>query len=103
MDNFEIPKLMAWLGGIGAAVGLGQLLTSDQPLSWRWVIGRALASGGLGASAAAVVIVVPGLSFVAQCGLAAALASIGVSGVDRVFSGIFRAKGVPIDDQADPH
>lgn len=102
IENIAAYKLMGWLAGIGAAVGLGQLLTSDAPLSARWVIGRALVSGGLGASASAVVLIFPDLSFSAQCGLAAGMASIGASGVDRLFSSLLRLKPATPEHETAP-
>lgn len=102
IESIAAPKLMGALAGIGAAIGLGQLLTSDAPLSLRWVLGRALVSGGLGASASAVVLIFPDLTFAAQCGLAAGMASIGASGVDRLFSSLLRLKPAATPQEPEP-
>ena len=69
---------------IGAAIGIGQLLASNEPMSTRLVVGRALVSGGLGLAAAAILTFLPDLGFYAQMGVGAALASIGTSGVERL-------------------
>jgi len=70
----------------GVAAGIGQLLHSREPLRWRIVVGRAMSSGGLGMAAAAALSWAPDLPFAAQLGLAAALASLGTSGLERIFS-----------------
>lgn len=44
-----------------------------------------LSSAGLGATASAFLLAVPGLPIYAQYGLAAALASLGTSGLERLF------------------
>lgn len=76
----------ALLAGAGIAVGIGQLLHSKEPLRWRIVVGRAMSSGGLGMAAAAALSWAPDLPFAAQLGIAAALASLGTSGLERIFS-----------------
>jgi hypothetical protein len=70
---------------IGALVGLGQLLASQEVLTKRIVIGRMLSSAGLGAAAGAILTFIPQLPFAAQLGLAAAMASLGTSGLERLF------------------
>jgi hypothetical protein len=75
----------AMLAGAGVAVGIGQLLHSKEPLTWRIVVGRAMSSGGLGMAAGAALSWAPDLPFGAQLGIAAALASLGTSGLERVF------------------
>lgn len=87
-------ELLAWLAGIGAAIGLGQLLLSDEPLTWRRVIGRAVVTGGLALGAAAALLYFPSLPFPALAGAAAAVASLGTSGLERVFQR-FINKGQP--------
>lgn len=81
----EETKGLFSLAAIGALVGLGQLLASKEILTKRIVIGRMLSSAGLGASAAAIIAIIPGLSLAAQFGIAAAIASLGTSGLERLF------------------
>ena len=83
MKNSEFTSLTA-LAVVGAVIGLGQLLQSNDPITPRVVLGRALVSGGLGASAASITIWFPDLPVVAVCGLAAAIASLGTSGLERM-------------------
>jgi len=70
---------------VGAMVGLGHLLASKEVLKTRIIIGRMLSSAGLGAAAAFILAFVPDLPLSAQFGLAAALASLGTSGLERLF------------------
>lgn len=84
MIHDEATKGALWLALVGALVGLGQLLTSKETLTIRLVIGRAIASGALGMAAAAAISFIPAIPFAAQLGLAAALASLGTSGLERL-------------------
>lgn len=70
--------------GIGLLIGLGQLLGSKEKLTWRIVIGRCLSSAGIATAAGVVLLAVPNVSPLAQIGLAAALASLGTSGLERL-------------------
>lgn len=77
----------AWaLAVVGLVVGIGQLLHSKEPLTLRIVVGRAMTSGGLGMAAGAALAWAPGIPFVAQMGIAAALSSLGTSGLERLFN-----------------
>jgi hypothetical protein len=73
---------------VGISIGIGQLLASGEKLTPRIVIGRALSTGGIAISAGAVLVLVPGLSIIGQIGIAAALASLGTSGLERLFARI---------------
>lgn len=77
--------LLASLAASGALVGLVQLLSKGEKITARLVITRALLHGVLGVCAAAVTIVVPGISFAAQVGLACIMSSIGTSAIERIF------------------
>jgi hypothetical protein len=80
MNWRESPEgFLAFLAAIGAAIGLGKLLVEDKPFTLRIAVGRALVSGGLGASAGLVLAAYPDASPVLMYGLAAALASMGTS------------------------
>ena len=68
---------LAVLAGIGACIGLGKLLASDEPLTRRMVVGRMLASGGVGAAAGATTLLFPSADPIVLLGIAAALASAG--------------------------
>lgn len=84
-DALGPAKHLGTLAVIGAVVGLGTYLTEGNKPTARQVIGRCITSGALGASAASVLAWLPELPFVAQCGIAAALASLGTSGLTLLF------------------
>lgn len=69
---------------MAAAIGVGQLLSSKEPITMRLVTGRAICSGGIGAVSALALLAFPDMSFAAQMGLAAALASLGTSAVEKL-------------------
>lgn len=82
----------ATLGAVGLVIGIGQLLHSKEALSTRIVVGRAFTGGGLGMAAGAVLAWMPDLPLIAQAGIAAALASLGTSGLERLFARLTGAK-----------
>lgn len=82
----------AALGIVGLVIGIGQLLHSKEVLSTRIVVGRALTGGGLGMAAGAVLAWMPDLPLIAQAGIAAALASLGTSGLERLFARLVGGK-----------
>jgi hypothetical protein len=81
----EATKGVGLLAAVGAVVGLGQLLVSNEKITKRLVFGRALVSGGIGASSAAALVLWPTIPLAAQLGIAAALASLGTSALERLF------------------
>lgn len=83
-EHYEAAKAVGTLALVGLVVGLGQLLASTEKLTFRIVIGRALSSAGIGASSAAFLALIPNLPYVAQLGMAAALASLGTSALERI-------------------
>lgn len=78
---------------IGMAIGLGQLLASTEKLTPRIILGRALSTGGIAMAAGLVLVWVPDLPLVGQVGVAAALASLGTSGLERAFQRIMQGRG----------
>jgi hypothetical protein len=79
----EHPEgFLAALAGIGAAIGLGKLLSSETPLTARIVVGRALIHGGLGATAGAVTLFFPTADPLVMFGVAAGMASVGNSALE---------------------
>lgn len=70
---------------VGIAIGIGQLMSSNERVTSRLLLGRSLSTGGLAMAAGVVLVWVPDLSMVGQIGVAAGLASLGVSGLERLF------------------
>lgn len=85
MSTQHSPEgLFALLATIGAFVGLGKVLASSEAITFRLVAGRALTSAGLGACAGAITLVFPQADPLVTYGAAAALASLGTSGLEAV-------------------
>lgn len=76
--------LMATIAAMGAAIGLGQLLSSADEITLRLAVGRAVVSAGISLSAGAGLMLLPTMSPVAVIGLAALLGSLGTSGLERM-------------------
>lgn len=79
MSDFEVLKFILYLSVAGLIAGLGTLLASEEKLTPRIIIGRALSSIALGVSAAALLVWIPGVPLIAQIGTACGLASLGTS------------------------
>ncbi|WP_423373197.1 hypothetical protein [Stenotrophomonas maltophilia] len=79
-------KLVGALAGVGLIVGIAKMLTSNDPITWKQAVGRAILSGATGLAAGAIVIFIPGVSFVAQVALACILASLGTSALETVLN-----------------
>jgi len=82
----EALSTAALFSFVGVLIGIGKLMSSGEPLSPRLVIGRAISTGGIAVAAGAILVWVPGLSLLGQIGVAAALASLGTSGLERLFA-----------------
>jgi hypothetical protein len=84
---------LASLVALGAAVGLGQLLSSGEKITARLLLGRLLTSGALGAAASIPLAWAPDMPRVATYGLACALVTLGVAGVEHLAQRFFGGKG----------
>ena len=71
---------------VGVSIGVGKLMAGGEPLTARLLIGRAISTGGIAMAAGAVLVWIPALPLLGQIGIAAALASLGTSGLERIFS-----------------
>lgn len=84
-DNNSIDTtFFSWSTILGALIGLGQILDSAEPLSWRIIVGRALVSAGLASMAPVVLIWLPQMPRMAEFAFAALLASMGTSGLQML-------------------
>lgn len=82
----------ALFAAVGIAIGLGQLMASNEVLTWRIIVGRALSTGGIAMAAGGVLVWVPDLPLIGQLGVAAALASLGTSGLERLFQRVLQGR-----------
>lgn len=78
---------------IGLLIGLGKLLNSKERLGWRIVLGRCLSSAGIATAAGAALLAFPHMGNLESIGLAAALASLGTSGLERLIQHVLGARG----------
>jgi hypothetical protein len=62
---------------LGAAIGLGKLLASDERLSARLILGRALLGSAVSLIAGVALVQVPDISPLALCGIGSALGIVG--------------------------
>jgi hypothetical protein len=70
--------------GMGALIGIGQLLDSDERLTWKIIMGRAMVSGGLAACSPLILVWLPHLPQTVEFAFAALLASLGASGLQLI-------------------
>ncbi len=81
-----------WLPALGAFIGVGKLLVSDVALCPRVIAGRAITSGGIGLAAGASLIAFPDMNPVALAGVAASLASLGTSFLEKFIQRLLGVK-----------
>ena len=82
-DEFDF-QFFSFAALMGFLIGLGQILDTDEKLSWRIVVGRALVSAGIASAAPVLLIIFPNMPRMAEFALAAAFASLGTSGLQMV-------------------
>ena len=78
-----MPQALAFIL-IGVLTAIGQILQSTTPITWRIAVGRCITTGGIAIVAGAALAIFPDLPLIAQLGIAAALASLGSSGIEVV-------------------
>ena len=70
---------------LGAVVGFAKLLDSKEVITLRIAIGRSVSTGAIATAAGLAIIWIPDIPFTAVLALAAALASLGTSALERIF------------------
>lgn len=76
--------------GIGVVIALGQVLQSREEITWRIAIGRCVTTGGIALVAGSALAFIPDLPFIAMCGIAAMLASLGNTGLELFIRWLLR-------------
>jgi hypothetical protein len=71
------------VGRHGGLIGLGQLFLSDEKITLRRALGRAIVTAGISVGAASILTMMPQLPFTAMIGIAAATASLGTAGLEQ--------------------
>ena len=79
----EHEKTIATLIAIGGLIGMSRLLVSNEPLSWRLIIGRTILGSATSVVAGIVMIQFPDLSPVALVGIACALGILGSTFIEE--------------------
>lgn len=90
-EEQQITKSFIVIGAAGLLAGLGSLLASNEALTLRIVIGRAISSVSLGLTASIGLLWFPTMNLEIKVGIACFLASIGTSGLERLYQ-IWRGK-----------
>lgn len=84
-EEQQVTKSVLILGIAGLIAGLGSLLASQEKLTPRIVIGRAISSVALGLTASIGLIWFPEMAQETKIGVACFIASIGTSGLERMY------------------
>lgn len=90
----KLSPLEALVGMIttGLLIGLGQILNSNEKITTRLVIGRAMSSTGLSLVAGLMLIQLPNLGLIPLIGLSALIASLGTSALERLLQHVLGIK-----------
>lgn len=83
-EEFSTWQVLTGMGLVGVLTALGQLLASNEELTPRIILGRALASIGLSVSAGAILLWMTDVPPLALIGLSAGLASLGTSFLEKL-------------------
>lgn len=82
-----VERSEAWIAAamalIGAVIGFGRVLSSKERVATRIAVGRILSNTGLAMAAGSVLLVIPGAPLLALFGLAAAIATLGTTVLER--------------------
>lgn len=76
-SHTQAEGLFYYLAAIGALIGLGKLLQSDEKITVRRVLGHGIVSGGLGGAAGLVLVPLPDAPLPVVLGTACAIVSMG--------------------------
>lgn len=79
----EHEKTIATLIAIGGLIGMSRLLVSNEPLSWRLIIGRTILGSATSTVAGVVLIQFPDLNPVALVSIACALGILGSTFIEE--------------------
>lgn len=81
----EPEKSLFMLVGVGAMIGLGKLLASDETITVRLVFGRTVMGAAASMVAGTVLIQFPGLNPVALIGIGSAFGIVGAQALESYF------------------
>lgn len=81
----EHQSLLVYLASIGAALGLGKFLVSNEPLVWRLILGRIILGSGASVAAGCVYFIAPNLHPLALIGIASLAGLAGAAWLEIKF------------------
>ncbi|WP_289332355.1 holin [Acinetobacter baumannii] len=79
----EHEKTLMTLLIVGGLIGMGRLLVSNEPLSWRMIIGRTILGSAVSTVAGLILIQFPDISPVSLVGVACALGILGSTYIEE--------------------
>ncbi|WP_407503932.1 holin [Acinetobacter baumannii] len=79
----EHEKTLMTLLIVGGLIGMGRLLVSNEPLSWRMIIGRTILGSATSTVAGSILIRFPDISPVALVSIACALGILGSTYIEE--------------------
>ncbi|VVD75371.1 holin [Pandoraea horticolens] len=82
MDDHKTAWTILGLLVLGAAMGFGKLLVSDEVLTWRLIIGRAILGAGASMIAGVVLIQIPDIPPLALLGIGSVLGTVGAQFIE---------------------
>lgn len=84
-EEQQVTKTVAVLGLAGFIAGLGTLLASDEKLTVRIIVGRAISSVALGVTSSITLLWYPDITLETKVAIACGIASLGTSGLERLY------------------
>lgn len=79
----EYEKTLISLLVVGGLIGMGRLLVSNEPLSWRMIVGRTILGSATSTIAGLILIQFPDISPVALVSIACALGILGSTYIEE--------------------
>lgn len=83
-EKFTPLEAFAGMTLTGLLIGLGKLLSSNEELTLRLILGRAITSSGLSLGAGIALLKIPDIPIIALIGLSALIASLGTSALEKL-------------------
>ena len=84
-EEQQLTKTVAVLGLAGFVAGLGTLLASNEKLTVRIIVGRAISSVALGVTSSITLLWYPDMTLETKVAIACGIASLGTSGLERLY------------------
>lgn len=83
-QEYNAWQILSAMSVVGMIIALGQLMASEEKLTWRIIIGRTLSSVGLAISSGAIMLWFTAPHPLALIGVSAGAASLGTSFLEKI-------------------